>query len=90
MPNREVHLRRVALTFSKIFRDVLVDFLYCPAPSRFGFLVKDGWWTHPDDRRFVVKEITKLAGYRLRRTQHWKRRLASCPHLHGWSVISCD
>jgi hypothetical protein len=61
----DVHLRRVAATFDKIFSGVPVKFLYCPVPARFGFLGRAGWWTRPDDRRFVVKEITKLAGYRL-------------------------
>ena len=61
----DVHLRRVALTFANIFRDVTVDFQYCPVPPRFGFLSKDGWWARPNDRRFVVKELVKLVGYRV-------------------------
>jgi len=59
----EVHLRRVALTCANVFRGTPVEFLYCPVPSRFGWLRKDGWWTRADDRRVVVKEMLKLAGY---------------------------
>ena len=59
----DVHLRRVALTFDSVFRDGTVDFRYCPVPSRFGFLAKEGWWGRLDDRRFVVKEIMKLIGW---------------------------
>ena len=60
----DVHLRRVASVFAKIFRDLSIEFLYCPVPSRFGFLQKNGWWRRPDDRRFVLKEAIKLVGYR--------------------------
>jgi len=62
----DVHLRRTALAFAKVFRDVpAVEFVCWPVPSRFGFLTKDGWWTRPDDRRFVLKELVKLMGYRV-------------------------
>jgi hypothetical protein len=60
----DVHLRRVAMTFAHIFRDIAVDFRYCPVPPRFRFLAKDDWWARPDGRRFVVKELVKLVGYR--------------------------
>jgi hypothetical protein len=59
----EVHLRRVALTCARVFRGTPVEFLYCPVPSHFGPPGKEGWWTRPGDRRFVIKEIMKLAGY---------------------------
>jgi len=61
----DVHLRRVYSTFESVFRNAPVNFIFCPVPSRFGFLAKDGWWSRPDDRRFVVKELLKLAGYRV-------------------------
>jgi hypothetical protein len=61
----DVHLRRVFSTFANVFRNVPIDFIFCPVPSRFGFLIKDGWWSRPDDRRFVIKETVKLAGYRM-------------------------
>jgi uncharacterized SAM-binding protein YcdF (DUF218 family) len=60
----DVHLRRVAATFSKVFRDEPIEFLYCAVPGRLGFLRRDGWWTRPD-RWFVVMELLKLAGYRV-------------------------
>jgi DUF218 domain len=59
----DVHLRRVASVFAKMFRHVSVEFLYCPVPSRFGFLQENGWWRRPNDRRFVLKEAIKLVGY---------------------------
>jgi hypothetical protein len=40
-----------------------VKFLYRPVPPRFGPPRKDGWWTRPGDRRFVIKELMKLMGY---------------------------
>jgi uncharacterized SAM-binding protein YcdF (DUF218 family) len=59
-----VHLRRVALTFSKVFREAPFKFLYCSVPSRFGCLERDEWWTRADDRWLVINEAMKLAGYR--------------------------
>lgn len=61
----DVHLRRVALTCIRVFRGTPVEFLYCPVPPRFGSPKKDGWWTRPGDRRFVIKELMKLMGYRV-------------------------
>ena len=59
-----IHLRRVALTFAKVFRDAPVEFLYCPVPSCMDGLRSDRWWTRPEDRRYVLLEPLKLAGYR--------------------------
>jgi hypothetical protein len=71
----DVHLRRVALTLSNILPDGTVDFRYCPVPSGFGFLTKEDWWTHPNDRWFVVKELVKLIGYRaILSTPAWATR----------------
>ncbi len=61
----DVHLRRTALTFAKVFRGVPVQFRYCPVPTSFGFVQKSRWWTRSDDRRFVLRESIKLTGYRL-------------------------
>ena len=60
----DIHLRRVAFTFSKVFRDTAVEFLYCPVPSTLSSVKKDRWWTRADDRQYVLKEVMKLAGYR--------------------------
>ena len=59
-----IHLQRVALTFARVFRNVPVEFLYCPVPSRLDGLSSDAWWTRPADRRYVLQETLKLAGYR--------------------------
>lgn len=59
-----IHLRRVACTFAKVFRDAPVEFLYCPVPSRLDGLRSDGWWSRPEDLRYVLHETVKLAGYR--------------------------
>ena len=59
----DVHLRRVASVFAKVFGDMSVEFLYCPVPARFGFLQENGWWRRTDDRRFVLKEAIKVVGY---------------------------
>jgi hypothetical protein len=59
----DVHLRRVALTCTRVFRGTPVEFLYCPVPPRFGSPKKDGWWTRPVDRQFAIKELIKLMGY---------------------------
>jgi len=61
----DVHLRRVALTCTAVFRGAPIEFLYCPVPAGFSLLKKEGWWTRPGDRRFVIVEMMKLAGYRV-------------------------
>ena len=63
--SNDLHLRRVALTYAKIFRELPVNFCFCPVPARFGFPAKPGWWTRPEDRRYVMKETWKLLGYKL-------------------------
>jgi hypothetical protein len=59
----DVHLRRVAFVFERIFRDRAVEARYCPVPARVSSVRKDGWWERPGDRRFVVTEMGKLAAY---------------------------
>ena len=59
-----IHLRRVAFTFAKVFRNVPVEFIYCPVPSRLDGLLSDCWWSRPEDLRYVLQETVKLAGYR--------------------------
>jgi len=61
----DAHLRRVALTCARVSRGSSIEFLYCPVPSRFGSLGKHRWWTRADDRRFIIKEMMKLAAYRV-------------------------
>ena len=61
----DVHLRRAALTVAKVFRGVPITVRYCPVPARLSSLRKDQWWTRLEDRRYVLSETIKLAGYRL-------------------------
>jgi len=60
----DVHLRRAALAFERVFRDTPVEVRYCPVPARNSSVRKECWWTRSADRKFVIKEIVKLAGYR--------------------------
>src|SRR5262245_14981082 len=59
----DVHLRRVTLTFAKVFRDSPFQFSYCAVPST--FLNSETWWIHEQSRRFVFNEMAKLIGYRI-------------------------
>ncbi len=79
----DVHLRRVAFTFSKVFRGTPVQFLYCPGPTRVGFMARDNWWKRPTDRWFVINEVAKLAFYwtALSAPEWGARRLM---RLTGW------
>ena len=60
----DIHLRRVALTFEKVFRRSVVSFQYCPVPAGRSSLSSQGWWTRRLDRDYVTKETVKLAAYR--------------------------
>ena len=59
----DVHLRRAAFTFSKVFRGTSFQFLYCPVPTRVGLMAGDNWWKRSTDRWFVINEAAKLAFY---------------------------
>jgi hypothetical protein len=61
----DIHLRRVALTFSSVFRRAEIQFLYCAIPSALSSVQKDHWWVRSADRRYVITELIKLAGYRV-------------------------
>lgn len=61
----DVHLRRVSLVLSQIFAGRDVHFRYCPVPTRLTSLSKHDWWARSDHRRFVIKEMMKLVGYRI-------------------------
>lgn len=60
----DVHLRRAALAFEKVFRGAPVEARYCPVPARNSSVRKERWWERPADRKSVLKEVVKLAGYR--------------------------
>lgn len=61
----DVHLRRVSLVFRRVFRRTSIRFFYCGVPLRLTGLRRDSWWMERNHRRFVVKEMMKLIGYRL-------------------------
>ena len=63
-----IHLRRVALTFAKLFRDMPVEACFCAVPSEYG--PRPGL-------RYALAETVKLAGYRviLRLPEHLVRRI---------------
>jgi uncharacterized SAM-binding protein YcdF (DUF218 family) len=59
----DVHLRRVALVFKKVFGGTTkVEF--CPVPGESSSLTKSLWWVTPENRKFVLRESVKLVGYR--------------------------
>lgn len=60
----DVHLRRVACVFDKVFRDAPLEAHYFPVPNSYSSLRKEEWWARANDRSYVVKELTKLAAYR--------------------------
>jgi uncharacterized SAM-binding protein YcdF (DUF218 family) len=68
----DIHLRRAAVTFEKVFAGAAVKFRYCPVPADLSSLGKAGWWTRRDDRNYVMRETVKLAAYRL---------ILSLPHV---------
>jgi len=59
----DVHLRRVAMTFGRVFRGLDITARYCPVPPSSGSLERREWWTRREDRRYVLIETIKLAGY---------------------------
>ena len=60
----DVHLRRVAVAFDRVFRGAPLEVRYCPVPAGASSVRKDRWWARPEDRTFVLKEMVKLAAYR--------------------------
>jgi hypothetical protein len=70
----DIHLRRVALTFRKVFGRTSTQFLFCAVPPDLSSLHRHRWWTRANDRQYVLKETFKLAGYRI---------ILSMP---GWAV----
>jgi uncharacterized SAM-binding protein YcdF (DUF218 family) len=60
----DLHLRRIAVTFARVFRDAPLEVHYCPVPPCASSVRKDKWWARPEDRKYVLKETLKLAAYR--------------------------
>ena len=61
----DIHLRRIALAFEKVFANSAVSFQYCPVPAALSSLGKNRWWTRRADRNYVMRETWKFAGYRV-------------------------
>lgn len=61
----DIHLRRVAVTFNHVFRDLPIEVRYCPVPTCSSSLSKAAWWARPTDRRYVLTELAKLQAYRV-------------------------
>ena len=61
----DIHLRRVASAFDKVFRGSAIEFRYRPVPPSQSSVSKEGWWTRAEDRKYVMTETVKLAAYRV-------------------------
>ena len=59
----DVHLRRIALAFSRVFHEVPLEVHYCQVPADASSVRKKNWWARSEDRQFVLKEAVKLAVY---------------------------
>jgi len=59
----DIHLRRVSLTFERVFRGVPLEASFCPVPSGYGPLRKTQWWRGRRELRYVLSETFKLAVY---------------------------
>jgi hypothetical protein len=72
----DIHLRRVAVTFAKVFHDAPLEACFCPVPSEYGSC---------PDLRYVLAETLKLAGYRaiLRLPDPLIRRIMRLRHYLG-------
>jgi uncharacterized SAM-binding protein YcdF (DUF218 family) len=60
----DLHLRRIAVTFDRVFGDALLEVHYCPVPPLSSSVRKEEWWTRLEDLKYVLKETIKLAAYR--------------------------
>ena len=59
----DIHLRRAAITFQRLFRDRAVEFCYCPVPCAQSSITGRGWWMRPGNRIYVIRETLKLVAY---------------------------
>ena len=59
----DVHLRRISLAFTRIFRGLPVEVHYCPVPSSASSVAKRHWWVGSTNRDFVLREMMKFIGY---------------------------
>ena len=59
----DIHLRRVAHTFARVFRGTPVEAYYCPVPAGSSSVRKEKWWARRAERGSVFRETVKLAAY---------------------------
>jgi hypothetical protein len=59
----DIHLRRTTLSFEHVMSDTGVEFQYCGVPEGQSSVSRHKWWSRRDDRKYVVSESVKLAGY---------------------------
>ncbi len=57
------HMRRVYLTFQKIFKEDNVKAIFIPVPMEISGINPDIWWTNEDDFLKVINEYIKLFFY---------------------------
>ena len=57
------HMRRVYLTFQKIFKEDTVKAIFIPVPMEISGVNPDIWWTNEDDFLKVINEYIKLFFY---------------------------
>jgi hypothetical protein len=60
----DIHMRRVAMAFERVFRGVPLQACFCAVPPACSSLHRQEWWTRSRDRRAVLLETAKLAAYR--------------------------
>lgn len=60
----DVHLRRIALAFDKVFHGEALQVRYWPVPAGASSLRRERFWVRSEDRSYVLKEVLKLPAYR--------------------------
>lgn len=57
------HMRRVYLTFQKIFKEGKIKAIFIPVPMEISGINPNIWWTNEDDFLKVITEYIKLSFY---------------------------
>ncbi len=57
------HMRRVYLTFQKIFKEGKIKAIFIPVPMEISGINPNIWWTNEDDFLKVINEYIKLSFY---------------------------
>jgi uncharacterized SAM-binding protein YcdF (DUF218 family) len=61
----DIHLRRTKLSIEHAISraGAGIEFRYCGVPQGESSVAREAWWSRHDDRRYVISETIKLAGY---------------------------